>query len=78
MNSHKISRLQFTTLYNLPNFKTCQTPMFAATQRPPIGDPRKCTAKKEGSPDNTSQYCSSKVIALPCCKQSTEDKGGKN
>ncbi|PBK80527.1 hypothetical protein ARMGADRAFT_1020807, partial [Armillaria gallica] len=45
--------------------------LFAATRRPPIGGPRK-------SPDNTSQYCSSKVIAPPCCKQSTEDKGGKN
>ncbi|KAK0430492.1 hypothetical protein EV421DRAFT_1858439, partial [Armillaria borealis] len=51
---------------------------FAVTQRLPIRSPRKCTAKKKGSPDNTSRYCSSKVIAPPCCKQSTEDKGGKN
>ncbi|PBK92465.1 hypothetical protein ARMGADRAFT_1013077, partial [Armillaria gallica] len=52
--------------------------LFAVTQRLPIGGPSKYTAKKKGSPDDTSQYCSSKVIAPPCCKQSTEDKGGKN
>ena len=37
-------------------------------------------AQKEegGSPDDTSRYCSGKVIAPPSCKQSSEDKGGKN
>ena len=34
--------------------------------------------KKRGSPDDTSRYCSGKVIAPPSCKQSSRDKGGKN
>ncbi|KAL6301752.1 hypothetical protein BKA93DRAFT_796452 [Sparassis latifolia] len=36
------------------------------------------TNKKKGSPDDTSRYCNSKVITSQCCKQSTENKGGKN
>lgn len=33
---------------------------------------------KERSPDDTSQWCKSKVIALPRCKQCTRSKGGKD
>ena len=34
--------------------------------------------KEKESPDDASRYCSGKVIAPPSCKQSSEDKGGKN
>ncbi|KAH9895061.1 hypothetical protein C8Q73DRAFT_485415 [Cubamyces lactineus] len=34
--------------------------------------------RKGRSPDDTSRYCSSKVIAPPGCKQSPGDRGGKN
>ena len=34
--------------------------------------------RNEESPDDTSRYCSGKVIAPPSCKQSSEGKGGKN
>lgn len=33
---------------------------------------------KEGSPDDASRYCSSKVIVSPGCKQSPRSWGGKN
>lgn len=36
------------------------------------------TKRKEESPDDTSRYCSGKVITSPSCKQSSKDKGGKN
>jgi len=41
----------------------------------------KALANKEEeweSPDNTSRYCSGKVIAPPSCKQSSRVRGGKN
>ncbi|KAH9889976.1 hypothetical protein C8Q73DRAFT_146672 [Cubamyces lactineus] len=44
----------------------------------PNGQSQRCTKKKRRSPDDTSRYCSSKVIAPSGCKQSPRDRGGKN
>ena len=39
---------------------------------------KKFSKKKEGSPDDTSQWCSSKVITSEGCKQSPRSWGDKN